>query len=68
MATRARSSPRCDDLDEVAFICMTDAARAIRRDGSSQGGCFIVASNKSALHGKTVKCAVVDWRPWMLPV
>ena len=28
----------CEDTDDVASICMTDAAWAVRRDGSSQWG------------------------------
>eukprot|EP00959_Pyramimonas_sp_CCMP1952_P251695 5258903-Pyramimonas_sp.AAC.1 len=36
----------CDDPDEVTFICMTDAAWAVRRDGSSQGGYLILATHR----------------------
>eukprot|EP00959_Pyramimonas_sp_CCMP1952_P405473 8498153-Pyramimonas_sp.AAC.2 len=46
---------------------MTDAAWAVRRDGSSQGGYLILAAHRSVLSGETVKDAVVDWRSWKLP-
>eukprot|EP00959_Pyramimonas_sp_CCMP1952_P452637 9466926-Pyramimonas_sp.AAC.1 len=57
----------CDGLGEVTFICMTDAAWAVIRDGSSQGGCLILAAHRSALVGETVRHAVVDWRSWKSP-
>ena len=57
----------CDNPDSVTFIFMTDAAWAVRRDGSSQGGYLIIAADRRVLQGETVKYIVVDWRSWKLP-
>eukprot|EP00959_Pyramimonas_sp_CCMP1952_P291731 6102080-Pyramimonas_sp.AAC.1 len=57
----------CDDADGVTFICVTDAAWPVRRDGSSQGGYLILATHRRQLSGETVKYVIVDWRSWQLP-
>eukprot|EP00959_Pyramimonas_sp_CCMP1952_P409216 8576233-Pyramimonas_sp.AAC.1 len=46
---------------------MTDAAWAVSRDGSSQGGCLFLAAHRSALVGETVRYVAVNLRSWKPP-
>ena len=51
----------------IAFICFSDAALAVRQDLGSQGGFLIVAADPAVLDGKAVPYSVVSWRSFKLP-
>ena len=44
----------------------TDAAWAVRPDGSSQGGYLLFFSDKDLLEGKEAKVSIMDWKSWKL--
>ena len=51
-----------ESLDDLGFICMTDAAWGTRADGSSQGGYLIFMVNQSMLSGQEGPYVLLDWR------
>ena len=51
-----------NSLDDLCFIAFSDAAFGVRSDGSSQGGFFVLLTNKVALEGKQVYYNVLSWR------
>ena len=54
-------------MSDLAFVVLTDAAWAVREDGSSQGGYVILLCNKKVLDNETADYVVFDWRSWKLP-
>ena len=51
-----------DSIDNLCFLAFSDAAFGVRADGSSQGGYFILMTDKAALEGELVKYNVLSWR------
>ena len=52
-----QSSP----MDRLTMGTFTDAAWAVRPDGSSQGGYLLFFSDKDLLEGKEAKVSIMDW-------
>ena len=50
------------DLNDVCLVVFSDAAFAVRPDGSSQGGLLVVMTSKKVLSGETVPYSVLSWR------
>ena len=44
----------------------TDAAWAVRPDGSSQGGYPLSCADKDLLDGKEASVSIMDWKSWKL--
>ena len=55
-----------DRLDDVCFLCYSDAAFGVRSDHSSQGGYIIVATSQDVLKGGFKPYNVVSWRSFKL--
>ena len=56
-----------DKLEDTSLVVLTDAAWAVREDGSSQGGFLILLCNKNVLKNENSDYVVIDWRSWKLP-
>jgi hypothetical protein len=54
-------------MSDVVFVLLTDAAWAVRADGSSQGGYTILLCHKQVMLGEKSDFIVIDWRSWKLP-
>ena len=59
--------PVISDLDDAAFITMTDAAWGVRADGSSQSGYLIFLAHKSVLHDQVGRYVLLDWKSCRTP-
>ena len=59
--------PIISDLDDAAFVTMTDAAWGVRTDGSSQSGYLIFLVHKSVLHGQVGRYVLLDWKSSKTP-
>ena len=46
----------------LCLVVFSDAAFAVRPDGSSQGGLLVVMTSKKVLSGETVPYSVLSWR------
>ena len=55
-------------LEHLCFLVFSDAVFGVRADGSSQGGFFVLLTNKAALDGKQVRYNVLSWRSFKLTV
>ena len=55
-----------DGIDDLCFVCFSDAAYGARSDGSSQGGYIIVMASKQILEGKACGYNIVGWRSFKL--
>ena len=44
----------------------TDAAWAVRPEGSSQGGYLLFFADRELLDGKEAKLSIMDWKSWKL--
>ena len=53
-------------LEDVAYVCFSDAAFGVRKDNASQGGYIIVAAPVSVLEGAAVPYNVISWRSFKL--
>ena len=53
-------------LDNLTMGAFTDAAWAVRPDGSSQAGYLIYFADKSLLNGAEAPVSVMDWKSWKL--
>ena len=53
-------------LDQVCFLCYSDAAFGVRSDQSSQGGYIIVLTSPKALAGELTTYNIVSWRSFKL--
>eukprot|EP00975_Prorocentrum_lima_P062635 12886703-Prorocentrum_lima.AAC.1 len=49
-------------MDDVGFVAMSDAAWAVRADGTSQGGFLILLVPRRALDNEPVHYGILDWR------
>jgi hypothetical protein len=54
-------------LEDFIFVVLTDAAWAVRHDGTSQGGYLIVLTNRKVLNDQSSEYIVLDWRSCKLP-
>ena len=53
-------------MNDLSFGIFSDAAWAVRPDGSSQGG-FLVYATSHALHqGQEAPVGIIDWKSWKL--
>eukprot|EP00435_Cladocopium_sp_Y103_P013736 s3624_g3.t1 len=59
-------TPVCSGIDDLCFLCFSDAAFNVRSDGSSQGGYVIVVTSKRALKGEQVAYNLLSWRSFKL--
>ena len=59
-------TPVCEGIDDLCFLCFSDAAFNVRSDGSSQGGYVIVLTSKKALKGEQVAYNLLSWRSFKL--
>eukprot|EP00435_Cladocopium_sp_Y103_P017102 s4775_g4.t1 len=59
-------TPVCSGVDDLCFLCFSDAAFNVRSDGSSQGGYVIVVTSKRALKGEQVAYNLLTWRSFKL--
>ena len=50
-------------LDDLTFVGFGDCGWGVRRDGSSQGGCLIIAADKRILDGFEAT-TTVDWKSY----
>ncbi len=55
------------NMKDLVFVVLTDAAWAVREDGSSQGGYVILLCHKRVMDNETADYIVFDWRSWKLP-
>ena len=53
-------------MEDIGFVTMTDAAWAVRSDGSSQGGFLTLLVPKIAFEDKATAYIVMDWRSFKL--
>ena len=53
-------------LDKLTFGAFTDAAWAVRPDGSSQGGFLVYAAHSDLLDGAEAQMSIIDWKSWKL--
>lgn len=53
-------------IEDMCFVCFSDAAYGARSDGASQGGFIIVMTSRSVLEGKAVDYNIVGWRSFKL--
>ena len=52
-------------VDDLTFVRLGgDCGWSVRRDGSSQGGCLIIAANKRILDGFEATTTMADWRSY----
>ena len=51
-----------DSLEDMCMVVFSDAAFAVRPDGSSQGGLLVVLTSRRVLSGETVPYTVLSWR------
>eukprot|EP00438_Fugacium_kawagutii_P005098 Skav221528 [mRNA] locus=scaffold1248:283612:287211:- [translate_table: standard] len=56
----------CDGLDDLCFLCYSDAAFNVRSNGSSQGGFIVVLTSKRVLKGEKVGYSILSWRSFKL--
>ena len=49
-------------LDRLTMGTFTDAAWAVRPDGSSQGGYLLFFADKDLLDGKEASVSIMDWK------
>jgi hypothetical protein len=59
--------PVIDDLNDAAFVTMTDAAWGVRHDGSSQSGHLVFLVHKSVLEGQLGRYILLDWKSSRTP-
>ena len=59
--------PILDDLNDAAFVTMTDAAWGVRADGSSQSGHLVFLVHKSVLDGQVGRYVLIDWKSSRTP-
>ena len=53
-------------FDQLTFGAFSDAAWAVRPDGSSQGGLLIFSASRDLIDGKLSPMGIIDWRSWKL--
>ena len=53
-------------LDQLNFGIFSDAAWAVRPDGSSQGGYLIYATSHALHKGQEAPLGVIEWKSWKL--
>ena len=53
-------------MGQLNFGAFTDAAWAVRPDGSSQGGLIISSTSTDLLAGKQTPMGLMDWKSWKL--
>ena len=53
-------------MDRLTMGTFTDAAWAVRPDGSSQGGYLLFFADKDLIDGKEAKLSIMDWKSWKL--
>ena len=53
-------------LDRLTLVSFSDAALAVRPDGTSQGGQPHIWADKSTLDGHEIKFTIADWKSWRL--
>ncbi len=53
-------------ISKVTFVVLTDAAWAVRPDGTSQGGYIILMASDKVLYETASPYVVVDWRSFKL--
>ena len=53
-------------LKRLTLGTFTDAAWAVRPDGSSQGGYLLFFADKDLLDGKESSVSIMDWKSWKL--
>ncbi len=53
-------------LDQLNFGIFSDAAWAVRPDGSSQGGYLIYATSHALHKGEEAPLGVIEWKSWKL--
>ena len=51
-------------LGDLTFVGFGDCGCGVRRDGSSQGGSLIIASDKRMLDGLEATMTMVDWKSY----
>ena len=54
-------------IEELAMVCFTDAAWAVRKDGKSQGGYCIAVVPKKFLNGEEAWITLLDWKSFKFP-
>ncbi|CAE7647792.1 GIP [Symbiodinium sp. CCMP2592] len=54
-------------LEDLCFLCYSDAAFGVRQDCGSQGGYVLVLTTRAALEGKRVPYNLLSWRSFRLP-
>ena len=53
-------------MDRLAIGTFTDAAWAVRPDGSSQGGYLLFFADQALFEGKEASISIMDWKSWKL--
>ena len=51
-------------LDDLTFVGFGDCVWGVRRDGSSQGGGLLIATDKRILDGFEATTTMVDWKSY----
>ena len=51
-------------LDDLTFVGFGDCGWGVQRDGSSQGGCLIIAADERILDGFEATTTMVDWKSY----
>ena len=49
-------------FDRLSIGTFTDAAWAVRPDGSSQGGYLLFFADQDLFYGKEAKVSIMDWK------
>ena len=55
------------EVEDLCCILWTDAAWAVRPDGSSQGGYMILVCHRDVLAGREGDYTILDWKSFKLP-
>ena len=53
-------------VNELSFAAFSDAAWAVRPDGSSQGGLLLFSTSHDLAKGKEAPVGIIDWKSWKL--
>ena len=53
-------------MDQLNFGIFSDAAWAVRPDGSSQGGYLVYATSHALHKGEEAPLGIIDWKSWKL--
>ena len=53
-------------MDQLNFGVFSDAAWAVRPDGSSQGGYLVYATSHALHRGEENPLGIIDWKSWKL--